>query len=78
MMNITLCIGRPTIDKAASGEAVDMGHGVTILAADDLLRSSPYALIDTLLAALEGVVRVADRKTVEFDAARTAIAAAKN
>lgn len=44
-MNITLCIGRPTIDKAASGEPVDMGHGVTILAADGLHRNSPY---DTL------------------------------
>lgn len=30
-----------------------------------------------LLAALEGVVRVADRATVEFDAARAAIAKAK-
>lgn len=30
-----------------------------------------------MLAALEGVVRVADRKTVEFDAARAAITQAK-
>lgn len=30
-----------------------------------------------LLAALEGVVRVADRKTVEFDAARAAIRKAR-
>jgi len=30
-----------------------------------------------LLAALEGVMRVADRATVEFDAARAAIAKAK-
>jgi hypothetical protein len=29
---------------------------------------------DELLAALKGVVRVADRKTIEFDAARVAIA----
>lgn len=32
------------------------------------------ALNAEMLAALEGVVRVADRKTIEFDAARTAIA----
>lgn len=32
---------------------------------------------DALLSALKGVVRVADRKTVEFDAARAAIAAAE-
>lgn len=32
---------------------------------------------DELLAALKGVVAVADRKTVEFDAARAAIANAK-
>jgi hypothetical protein len=30
-----------------------------------------------MLAALEGVVRVADRATVEFDAARAAIVKAK-
>lgn len=33
-------------------------------------------LIAQMLAALQGVVRVADRATVEFDAARAAIAAA--
>lgn len=32
---------------------------------------------DELLAALKGVVRVADRKTAEFDAARAAIAKAE-
>jgi ribose 5-phosphate isomerase len=32
---------------------------------------------DELLTALKGVVRVADRKTVEFDAARAAIAKAE-
>lgn len=47
-MNITLCIGRPTIDKAASGEPVDMGHGVVILAADGLFHNSPYDQIDRL------------------------------
>lgn len=36
-----------------------------------------FAAAPDLLAALEGVVRVADRKTVEFDAARAAIAKAK-
>lgn len=30
-----------------------------------------------MLKALEGVVRVADRKTIEFEAARTAISSAK-
>lgn len=34
-------------------------------------------IIVEMLAALEGVVRVADRKTVEFDAAHAAIAKAK-
>jgi hypothetical protein len=34
-------------------------------------------LIAEMLAALEGVVRVADRATVEFDAARAAIVKAK-
>lgn len=47
-MNITICIGRPTIDKAASGEPVEVGHGVTILAADDLFHASPYAEIERL------------------------------
>lgn len=32
--------------------------------------------VEQLLEALKGVVRVADRKTVEFDAARAAIAKA--
>lgn len=32
--------------------------------------------LDELLEALKGVVRIADRKTVEFDAARAAIAKA--
>lgn len=47
-MNITLCIGRPTIDKAASGEPVDMGHGVIILAADGLHRNSPYDALENI------------------------------
>lgn len=34
-------------------------------------------IISALLAALKGVVRVADRKTAEFDAARAAIATAE-
>lgn len=32
---------------------------------------------DDLVAALEGVIRIADRKTVEFDAAHAALAKAK-
>lgn len=35
------------------------------------------SLIDELVQALEGVIRVADRKTIEFDAARTAVAKAR-
>lgn len=47
-MSIALHIGRPTIDKAASGQAVDVGHGITIFAADDLFHASPYAEIERL------------------------------
>lgn len=36
-----------------------------------------HAINAEMLAALEAVVRVADRKTIEFDAARAAIAKAK-
>lgn len=36
-----------------------------------------FAAAPDLLAALEGVLRVADRNTVEFDAARAAIAKAR-
>ena len=51
-MNITICIGRPTIDKAASGEPVEVGQGVVIIAADDLFHASPYAEIDRLKSKL--------------------------
>ena len=49
---------------------------------DELLRGRAYderaeAIRDELVAALEGVIRVADRKTDEFDAARAALAKAK-
>jgi hypothetical protein len=47
---------------------------------DDDLRDANALLIAAapdLLAALKAVVRVADRKTVEFDAARAAIAKAE-
>lgn len=49
---------------------------------DDLPAQTPanarlIAAAPDLLAALEGVLRVADRATVEFDAARAAIAKAK-
>lgn len=50
-------------------EQIDALLGVT---ADPLRDAAP-----DLLAALEGVLRVADRKTVEFDAARAAIAKAR-
>lgn len=43
-----ICIGRPTIDRAANGEMVEVGQGVTIMAADDLHRASPYAEVDHL------------------------------
>ena len=48
--------------------------------ADDPSREANARLIAAapdLLAALEGVLRVADRATVEFDAARAAIAKAR-
>lgn len=35
-------------------------------------------LVEEMLQALQGVVRVADRQTAEFDAARAAIAKARN
>lgn len=42
------------------------------------LPTSPSdALLAELVTALEGVVRVADRKTDEFDAARSALSAAR-
>lgn len=60
-MSITICIGRPTIDKAASGEPVDVGQGVVIIAADDLFHASPYAEIERLRAELQ---KLADQKTI--------------
>lgn len=47
-MSIVICIGRPSIDKVASGEPCDVGQGVTLLAADDLFHASPYAEIERL------------------------------
>lgn len=76
-MSAVICIGKPTIDKAASGEMVDVGQGVTIMAADGLLHASPYVMVDTLVAALKGVIAVSDRKTDEYDRARAAIAEAE-
>ena len=40
-------------------------------------RAKDAELIQRLVDALEGVVRVADRATTEFDEARSSIAAAK-
>lgn len=59
--------------KAAIGAAPELPSG----AGSDSEKGSK-ALVRQLVAALEGVVRVADRKTIEFDAARTALANAKS
>lgn len=40
--------------------------------------AEPFSLVNEMLEALEAVVRVADRKTVEFDMAHAAIAKAKS
>ncbi len=44
---------------------------------NDIRASEREALLAELLEALKAVVRIADRKTVEFDAARAAIAKAQ-
>lgn len=44
---------------------------------DGFANAHLIAAAPDMLAALKGVVRIADRKTVEFDAARAAIAKAK-
>ena len=51
---------------------IDQQHRAELSANARLIAAAP-----DLLAALVGVVRVADRATVEFDAARAAIAKAK-
>ena len=56
-MNAVICIGRPTIERAANGLEVQVGQGVTIIAADDLFHADPYAEIDRLKAALELIAR---------------------
>lgn len=56
-MSIVICIGRPSIDKVASGEPCDVGQGVTLMAADDLFHASPYAEVDRLRTALEMIAR---------------------
>lgn len=48
------------------------------IARDDYENANLIVAAPDLLAALKGVLRVADRKTVEFDAARVAIAKAEN
>jgi hypothetical protein len=48
-----------------------------VLAQPCMKSSDPCGEAEEMLAALKGVVRVADRKTAEFDAARAAIAKAE-
>ncbi len=63
----------PLEDGAIRGtEICTVADGPEAEANARLIASAP-----DLLAALEGVLRVADRKTDEFDAARAAIAKAK-
>jgi len=67
------------IDSATIAEAVDLLEcaGWTGYAQAVREQSRQAALCHELLAALKDVVRVADRKTAEFDAARAAIAKAE-
>lgn len=58
------CAGREGVHECRVSQ-----HGKVVWC--DLHRAAPE-----LLAALQGVMRIADRKTVEFDAARDAIAKA--
>ena len=47
-MGAVICIGRPTIERAAKGLEVEVGQGVTIIAADDLFHADPYTEIERL------------------------------
>lgn len=58
-----------------SGKAVDIGHVYRTTDAAFIVRACNAH--DSLVAALEGVIRVADRKTDEFDAARAALKLAR-
>lgn len=66
------------IDAIVDGRTVHIAlvHGV---GTDEETQANASLILAApeLLAALKGVVRVADRKTDEFDAARAAIAAAE-
>lgn len=66
-----ICFG----DKSRNRVCTVAGHGVSKEENDANARL--IAAAPELLEALEGVLRVADRKTVEFDAARAAIAKAR-
>lgn len=68
------------IQHVAIGHASGLAQGT--ITARDIKELCAYALRlegnhQSLLDALKGVVRVADRKTVEFDAAHEAIARAE-
>jgi hypothetical protein len=67
------------IDSATIEEAVDLleRSGWKGYAQAVREQAQQAAQVPELLAALYGVVRVADRKTAEFDAARAAIAKAE-
>ena len=67
----------------ATADLDDMAHRVCVMPAEIMQSFNSFAnarliaAAPDLLQALEGVVRVADRATVEFDSARAAIAKAK-
>lgn len=67
------------IDSATINEAVDLLECAGWKGYAQAVReqSQQAAHCHELLAALKGVVRVADRQTAEFDAARAAIAKAE-
>jgi redox-sensitive bicupin YhaK (pirin superfamily) len=71
-------------DTATIDEVVDLldcagwkGYAKAVRCQADDVRAL-VAQREALLVALKGVVQVADRRTVEFDAARAAIAEAEN
>lgn len=67
--------GKRYIEPVGDNEPVAMvcrGHSGAYLSNANLISAAP-----DLFAALEGVIRVADRATVEFDAARAALAKAR-